>query len=69
MRKAIIFLLGLLVLLYVGKRYLDGERAGAAPAESSAAKRRLDNVREKRRDIEQKQDERLDEALRGSEAK
>lgn len=69
MRKALIFLLGLIVILLVAKKYLDGQQPGPTPGESSQAKRRLDNVREKRQDIERKQDERLDDALRGSEAK
>jgi hypothetical protein len=68
MRRLVIFLLGLCVLLFVAKKYLDGP-GGSQPNQPSQAKRRLDDMRDKAKEIERQQDQRAEEVLKGSESK
>jgi hypothetical protein len=70
MRKVLLVLLGLVAVAYAAKWAL---RQSAPPPpsieESSAAKTRLDDVREKRRQIEADQEQRLREALQKADPK
>ena len=68
MRKLVVFILGLVVLLFVAKKYLDGQNT-APPGETSEQKRRLDNVRDKAKAFERAGDQKVDDVLRGSESK
>ena len=68
MRKLVVFILGLVVLLYVAKKYMDGQTA-TPPGETSEQKRRLDNVRDKAKAFERAGDQKVDDVLRGSESK
>lgn len=63
MKKAVVFLLGLIVLVYVAKHYLD-KNPLSPPGESSQAKQRLDNVRQKARKIEADDARRAEEYAR-----
>ena len=64
MRKTLVFLLGLIAIVLAAKWYLGTTvTPEPEPAESSQARRRLDDVREKRKAIEDDQDKRMREAL------
>ena len=64
MRKVLVLFLGLVAIAVAARWYLGSPvTPEPAPGESSDARRRLDNVREKRRVIEEDQEKRLREAI------
>jgi hypothetical protein len=60
MKKVLIFLLGIGALLAAGKWYLDQQPKDESP---STAKRRLDDMRDKKRVIEEDQERRIRETM------
>jgi hypothetical protein len=68
MRKLLLFVLALAVTALLYKKYLDGQ-AGPKPGERSQAKQRLDVMREKAKQIERDDQQRLDDVLRKTEGK
>jgi len=66
MGKIVVLILGLALVAFVAKTALD--KTSGPPAEHSAPRRQLDQVREKTRDLERQQQDAVDKAAAQADA-